>query len=221
MPTGSAAPYSRRRGGCLGILRQRAGSVSVLLDMPIDAGDRDGRGLAQDARDETTRFERLLLPHLNAAYNLARWLVHGDDAAQDVVQEACLRALRFFRGFHGDDARPWFLTIVRHAAYDRLKDDGRGGATESFDEELHADDRADAPPEAALIRAADSRELRRGLEALAAPFRETIVLRELEGLSYSEIATVTGVPIGTVMSRLSRARALLKLWCREHIRREI
>ena len=180
------------------------------MEMPIDVDQRDERGRPQDVRDEKARFERLLVPHLDAAYNLARWLVREDDAAQDIVQEACLRALRFFRGFHGEDARPWFLTIVRHAAYDRLKDDGRGGCDRTFDEELHADDRAGAAPEAALIRAADSARPSPRHRGAAAPSRETIVLRELEGLSYAEIATVTSVPIGTVMSRLSRARAQLK-----------
>jgi RNA polymerase sigma factor (sigma-70 family) len=159
--------------------------------------------------DERRRFEQAVLPHLDAAYNLARWLTRDGHAAEDVVQQAFLRAGKFFASFRGGDGRPWLLAVVRRASFDWLRD-RRAWAAAPLDETAH--DRADeAPgPEHQAIRDADHERLRREIEDLPPEFREAIVLRELEGLSYQEVAEVTGVPVGTVMSRLSRARKRLQ-----------
>ncbi|MDB5309017.1 MAG: polymerase subunit sigma [Gemmataceae bacterium] len=159
--------------------------------------------------DERGRFEHATLPHLDAAYNLARWLTRDDHAAEDVVQEAYFRAAKFFAGFRGGDGRTWLLAVVRRAAYDWLAK-RRAWAAASFDEAVH--DRGDdaSNPESLVIRKADQQLLRQALEELSPEFREVTVLRELEGLSYQQIAAVVGVPVGTVMSRLSRARKQLR-----------
>jgi RNA polymerase sigma-70 factor (ECF subfamily) len=167
---------------------------------------------------ERERFERLMLPHLDAAYGLARWLTRNDELAEDAVQEAYLRALRFFGSLRGDDARPWLLRIVRNACYELLQREPAAGTTEDFDEELHGAEVAAAGavivlpvnPEAAAIARADRELVRECLAALPRDFREALVLREIEGCSYKEIADIVGAPIGTVMSRLSRARRLLQ-----------
>ncbi len=155
-------------------------------------------------------FEQALLPHLDAAYNLARWLTRDEDAAQDVVQEAYLRALRFFGGFQGGDGRPWLLAIVRNTCHDWLRRRGTSDETTPFDEEIHSGDAPRETPESLLIERASREALERALAALPVAWREVIVLRELEGLSYRQIAEVAGVPVGTVMSRLARARARLQ-----------
>src|SRR4051794_4614505 len=150
-------------------------------------------------------FTEEVLPHLDSAYNLARWLVRNADDADDIVQEAYLRAFRYFDGFHGGDARAWLLKIVRNTAYQWLrKNRSRQPATE-FDEEIHSEPGA-SDPEVLLLQEADSRLVAEAISALPDRFREVLVLRELEGLSYKEIADVVGLPIGTVMSSLSRAR---------------
>jgi len=152
------------------------------------------------------------LPHLNSAFNLARWLVRDDHDAQDIVQEAYLRGLRYFDSFQGDDARPWLLGIVRNTCYTWLRARGQMPETVEFDDDRDSVG-ADAPsgdPEALLMRKQEVGRINCALEGLSTVFREAIVLRELEGLSYTEIAAVTDVPIGTVMSRLSRARTLLR-----------
>ena len=153
-------------------------------------------------------FESAVLPHLDAAYNLARWLVRDDQDAQDVVQDATLKALRFFGGFRGGDPRAWLLTIVRNASYTWL---GKKRPEElvALDEDVHDAQHAPPTPEAEALRRASGRSLARALESLPVVLREAIVLRELEGLSYAEIATVAEIPVGTVMSRLSRARRRL------------
>ena len=159
------------------------------------------------------RFERLALPHLDAAYNLARWLTRNDHDAQDVVQDACLRALRYFETFRGEQARPWLLQIVRHTAYSWLRQNRTGdvvvsdGADEPWPEV--AAPSADEPMAVAL-RNADRALVNRAIAALPIPFREVLVLRELEDLSYKEIARIADIPVGTVMSRLSRARSLMQ-----------
>lgn len=164
--------------------------------------------------DTAYRFESIVLPHLDAAYNFARWLVRNDAAAQDIVQESCLRALKGLERFRGGNARAWLLTIVRHESYDWLK--GQGRPMVSLDDEDHlsvADNLALAhhdTPEAALGKIQDSSALNAALEDLPEGYREVLILKELEEMSYKEIADVTGVPLGTVMSRLSRGRALLK-----------
>ncbi len=160
--------------------------------------------------EKCRRFERLIVPHLDAAYDLARWLTRDAAAAEEVVQEACLRAYRFFDSFRGEEGRAWLLAIVRNASFSMLGREPPAARFETFDEVVHggafepmpsAEDAALARESAALVREA--------LAALPLEFRETVVLRELHGLSYREIAAVTGAPIGTVMSRLSRGRLLL------------
>jgi RNA polymerase sigma factor (sigma-70 family) len=155
-------------------------------------------------------FEQAVLPHLNAAYNLARWLTRNDHDAEDVVQDAYVRALRFFGGFRGDDARAWLLAIVRNTCYDFLRSQRPHELTDAFDEEVHTVVDENQSPEVMLLRRADQVMVRRALESLPLPWREVIVLRELEGLSYKQIADATGIKIGTVMSRLARARARLQ-----------
>jgi RNA polymerase sigma-70 factor (ECF subfamily) len=157
-----------------------------------------------------SRFEQVVLPHLNAAYNLARWLTRNEHDAGDVVQEACLRALRFFGGFHGGDGRVWLLAIVRNTGYDWLRRHRPADAPVSFDEDLHGAVDREETPEGLLLKRADRLRLREALEALPLPWREVLILRELEGLSYKEIADVAGIQMGTVMSRLARARARLQ-----------
>ena len=154
--------------------------------------------------------EQALLPHLDAAYNLARWLTRDNQDAEDVVQEACVRAIRFFGSFRGGDGRAWLLAIVRNACYDWLRRRGAPDATTPFDEEIHSIEQPSETPEALLLQRADRKTLERALAALPVGWREVVVLRELEGLSYRQIADIVGVPVGTVMSRLARARARLQ-----------
>ena len=157
--------------------------------------------------NELARFEAAMLPHLDAANNLARYLLRDASAAADAVQDAYLRALRHFGGWRGADARAWLLTIVRNVC--RSTRTG-GDAAVEFDEAVHSGDVANENPAAELDRRVARETLEQALDRLPAEFREVIVLRELEGLSYKEIADVTGVPVGTVMSRLSRARERLR-----------
>ena len=169
-----------------------------------------GQGKGLDVLDlqDRARFEQLVLPHLDAAFNLARWLLRSRADAEDVAQEAMLRAFRFFRGFNGGDARAWLLQIVRNTCFTWLEKNRSVELMDEFDEELHQ--QPSATPEALAI-AGDNRErLARALETLPPRFREVLVLRELEGCSYKEIAVITSVPIGTVMSALARARQRLQ-----------
>jgi RNA polymerase sigma-70 factor (ECF subfamily) len=151
-----------------------------------------------------------LLPHLGAAYNLARWLTRDAHDADDVVQEAYLRAYRFFDSFHGGDGRAWLLKIVRNTCYTWLDRNRPREPMAAFDETRHSEGVTTAGPEAGLVAGEDRELLRQALAELPEEYREAIVLRELEGLSYREIAAVTGAPIGTVMSRLARARERLQ-----------
>lgn len=157
---------------------------------------------------QSALIEQALLPHLDAAYNLARWLTGNDHDAQDVVQEAYLRACQFFGGFRGTDGRAWLLTIVRNTCYTWLQRNRPRHSSVPFDEEQHGIPE-ETPPDP-LEQAEDRSALRRALEALPPEFREVVVLRELEGLSYREIASVAGIAVGTVMSRLARARERLQ-----------
>jgi RNA polymerase sigma-70 factor (ECF subfamily) len=158
-----------------------------------------------------TRFEELVLPHLDAAYNLARWLTRDVNDAEDVVQDACVRALKYVGSLKGDDARAWFLTIVRHAFYDWCK---RNRPAEIARDDGTAIDMAVDPlavdPEQALLRNAEGKALVDAVGALPLAYREVLILRELEELSYKEIARIADIPVGTVMSRLARARGLLQ-----------
>ena len=159
---------------------------------------------------QAARFEDVMLPHLDAAYNLARWLTRNEHDAEDVVQEAFLRAFKFFGDFYGTDGRTWLLAIVRNTCFTWLRKNRAGELAAPFDEEIHSGEAAGENPEEALLEKVDRRHLQEALEELPAEFREAIVLRELEGMSYKEIADVAGVPVGTVMSRLARGRDRLK-----------
>ncbi len=162
------------------------------------------------ANTRPAEFEQVILPHLDAAFNLARWLTRSDQDAEDVVQEACLRAFKFFDGFRGGDSRAWLLMIVRNTCYTWLRQNRKMNLVEFEDTEiLDGECRCQDPAE--LVQLSVDREvLKQALEELPVEFREVIVLRELEALSYKEIAYIAHLPIGTVMSRLARARRLLE-----------
>ena len=164
------------------------------------------------SRDDARKFHESLLAWLDDAYNLARWLMRDEHAAQDAVQEAFLRAIRFAGGFRGGDRRAWLLAIVRNVCYSQLARSRASASTVMFDEELHPGPAgADTDPAAVVINRDDRLALVRALEALAPEYREAIVMREMHGFSYKEIADAVEVPIGTVMSRLARARDRLRL----------
>ena len=168
--------------------------------------------MAEEARgtDDPGRFEQVVLPHLNAAYNLARWLVRNRHDAEDIVQEAYLRAFKFWGGYQGGDARAWLLKIVRNTSYSFLERKRPADQGEEFDEKIHVSESAEPDAETALLQSSEKQMLRDALERLPVNFREALILRELEGLSYKEIAEVMEVPIGTVMSSLARGRAQLR-----------
>jgi len=156
------------------------------------------------------QFERLALPHLDAAYNLARWLTRNDSDADDVVQDAYLRAYKYFASFRGENFRAWLLAVVRRAAYDWMHRNRPAEVVSNADMDLDAvASEADDSPETALLRKADQTMVNEMIAALPPQFREVVVLRELQELSYKEIAEIADVPVGTVMSRLARARAML------------
>jgi RNA polymerase sigma-70 factor (ECF subfamily) len=173
-------------------------------------------GAYLDEKDKTREFEAIALPHLDAAYNLARWLTRNDQNADDLVQNAFLRAFRFFDGFRGDDARAWLLTIVRNTYFSSLRNERHEHV--EFDEATHGQDggqvdgfsrvTANDPEHAAVVRDTQ-REVNNALDRLPPVFREVIVLKEMNDMSYKEIAEIAGVPLGTVMSRLARARKML------------
>ena len=158
-------------------------------------------------KNKTVNFEETILPHLDAAYNLARWLTRDGTDADDVVQEAFLRAFKFFDGFHGGNARAWILKIVRNTCHSWLQKNRGHEIAIEFDEDLHSVEGRDT--EVVLLENIDSQILRGLLEELPLEFREIIILRELEGMSYKEIASIADLPLGTVMSRLTRARRRL------------
>ena len=158
--------------------------------------------------EDRARFEQSVLPHLDAAFNLAAWILSSRTDAEDVTQEAMLRAYRFFLGFYGGDVRAWLLQIVRNTCYTWLEKNRRMKMTDQFDEELHI--QSSATPESIAIAGDDRERLKQALETLPPRFREILVLRELEGCSYKEIAAITSIPMGTVMSSLSRARRQLQ-----------
>lgn len=162
---------------------------------------------------ELERFSAMVLPHLDAAYNMARWLTRNDQDAQDVVQEALLRALRYFASFRGDRVRPWLLQIVHHTTWSWLQ---KNRPTEQVpwhdddDEPAQAQAPEELQPPALLARKMDREQINRALASLPAVYREVLVLRELEDLAYKDIARIADIPVGTVMSRLARARRLLR-----------
>jgi RNA polymerase sigma-70 factor (ECF subfamily) len=156
-------------------------------------------------------FQERVVPHLDAAYNLARWLARDAHDAEDVVQDACVRALRYIKSLKGTDARAWFLTIVRNSFYDWIARNRPSEVVHDGDEIIDKVEDPGAPdPQQAAIRNAELRDLSSAVAALPLQFREVLILRELEGLSYKQIARVADIPIGTVMSRLARARGLLQ-----------
>src|SRR6266498_899555 len=166
----------------------------------------------QDATQEheLASFEETMLPHMDAAHNLAKWLLRNEEDAQDVVQEAYLRAFKSFGGFHGSNGRAWLLTIVRNTSYTLLKKNRAIDLTTTFDEEIHATGHDSVSPETILERSEDAALIREAMDELPAEFREILTLRHQEGLSYKEIADIAQIPPGTVMSRLARARAKLR-----------
>ena len=155
-------------------------------------------------------FEALMLPQLDAAHNLAKWLLRNEQDAQDVVQEAFLRAFKSFSGFHGSNGRAWLLTIVRNTSYSFLKKNRAVDLTTAFDEEIHAIDHESVSPAAILEHSEDAELITKAVDELPAEFREILILRHQEGLSYKEIGEIVKIPPGTIMSRLARARAKLK-----------
>jgi RNA polymerase sigma-70 factor (ECF subfamily) len=150
------------------------------------------------------------MPHLGAAYNLARWLTRNEHDAEDVVQEAYMRAFKFFSGFRGGDSRAWLLTIVRNTCYTWLQQNRSREFATGLDHESYTAESEAPDPEANLLRNVDTEMLKRAIDELPVEFREAIVLRELEEMSYKEIADISGVPLGTVMSRLARGRKRLQ-----------
>ena len=168
-----------------------------------------GRSLLRN-HEQNARYDAVVTPHLPAGYNLARWLTRSEQDAEDVLQEACLRAFKFCGDFQGDDGRPWFLTIVRNSCYTWLRQNRRHELDASFDPELHDISDESCNPELVLLRGVDVQLVREAMENLPLEFREVVVLREIEGLSYKEIGRVADLPVGTVMSRLARARRRLQ-----------
>jgi RNA polymerase sigma-70 factor (ECF subfamily) len=160
-------------------------------------------------------FEDRILVHLDAAYNLARWITRDAAMAKDAVQDGCLRAFRAFDQMHGPNARAWFLAVIRNTCMDLLRQQQSHGMDEAYDEDLHGGGPAgegigSITPEEIAVRASDARWLHACIDALPREYREVIVLRELEELSYKEISAIVDIPIGTVMSRLARGRDLLQ-----------
>ena len=172
-------------------------------------------------QNKLASFEEAVLPHLDAAYNLARWLTRNDADADDVVQEAYLRAFKFFGGFHGADGRPWLLGIVRNTCYTWMQQNRSPELSRPFDDELNGIESKDLDPEALLLQSADTQMVRQALEELPVEFREVLVLRELEEMSYKEIASIAELPLGTVMSRLARGRKRLQQVLTNHMHAEV
>ena len=190
------------------VLNRDNGSVDGRISSRPETRDRAYKSEI-DERKKLKRFEEIILPHLNAAYNLARWLTRNEDDAQDVVQEAYLRAFRFFDGYKGGDGKSWLLAVVRNTCFTWLRHEQREMTSEPFDEMAHSSNRQELNQEERLVDADKMTALRNCIEMLPLDFREVLVMRELEEMSYREISVVTCLPIGTVMSRLSRARKRL------------
>ena len=163
------------------------------------------------ASPENARFSSVILPHLDAAYNLARWLCGNDQDARDIAQEAAFRALRSFDTYRGGDAKSWLLTITRNTAFNWLRRSNRFVELQEESLEVQNVVTSDASPDRAMIREAETAAVNQAIEALPPEYREVIVMREMEGMSYREISQITGSPLGTVMSRLSRGRERLKI----------
>jgi RNA polymerase sigma-70 factor (ECF subfamily) len=193
------------------------------------------RMLRLGKEDLNSRFEFLVLPHLDAAYNLARWLLRDEQDAKDVAQEALLRAFRFFDQFRGMDARPWLLKIVRNTSFTWLQQKRAKNAVSLDDDNeadhnqihgaaatsSHAPESISADPEELMLAKVDRQIMNAAIERLPVKFKEVLLLREFEDLSYKEIAMIAEVPVGTVMSRLGRARALLTKHLQEELRTKV
>jgi len=171
-------------------------------------------------REDLLSFEAVMLPHLDAAHNLARWLLRNEQDAQDVVQEAFLRAFKSFGGFHGSNGRAWLLTIVRNTSYTLLKKNRVADLTTTFDEEIHTAGHESVSPATILEHSENAELIKEAMDELPAEFREILALRHQEGLSYKEIADIAQIPPGTVMSRLARARAKLREYLAARIGKE-
>jgi RNA polymerase sigma-70 factor (ECF subfamily) len=170
--------------------------------------------------NELASFEETMLPHMDAAHNLAKWLLRNEEDAQDVVQEAYLRAFKSFGGFHGSNGRAWLLTIVRNTSYTLLKKNRAVDLTTTFDEEIHASGHESVSPATILEHSEDAELIKEAMNELPAEFREILALRHQEGLSYKEISDIAQIPPGTVMSRLARARAKLREYLAARIGKE-
>jgi RNA polymerase sigma-70 factor, ECF subfamily len=171
-------------------------------------------------QSKVVRFEEIALPHLGAAYNLARWLVHNQQDAEDIVQEAYLRAFKFFSGYYGGDSRAWLLTIVRNTCYSWLQKNRLLRLADPIEDKIHEVGLDFADPEMLFLKDAESQIVRAALQELPVEFREIVIMREMEGLSYKEIANIVDVPIGTVMSRLARGRKRLQALLANYVRKE-
>jgi len=163
-----------------------------------------------EGQNNLALFEQAVMPHMDAAYNLARWLTRNDHDAEDLAQEAYLRAFKALDGLRGGDGRTWLLTIVRNTCYTWLRQNRWRDLTTEFDEEMHSEESVGSDPEMILFQGADQQLIQQAVEELPIEFREVLILREIEGMSYKEIAVVAGIPAGTVMSRLARARKYLQ-----------
>jgi RNA polymerase sigma factor (sigma-70 family) len=183
----------------------------AVLYMPLPT--REGsQGAAASETSEQTKlalFEQIIVPHLTAAYNLAVWLTRNSHDAEDVVQEAYLRAFRFFDGFHGGDGKAWLLAVVRNTCHTWLRREKGSKTMVMFDEQMHCADLDNTNPEGMLLEKVNVGSLRECLNALPLEYREVMILREMEEMSYRDIADLIKIPVGTVMSRLSRARKRL------------
>src|SRR3989454_10316460 len=200
-----------------GVWAEDLGSRAKVVKFAVFQRDEE-QGAAQE--HELASFEAIMLPHMDAAHNLARWLLRNEQDGQDVVQEAYLRAFKSFGGFHGSNGRAWLLTIVRNTSYTLLKKNRAVDLTTAFDEEIHASGHESVSPATILEQSEDAEVVREAMEELPVEFREILTLRHLEGLSYKEIADIAQLAPGTVMSRLARARARLKQGLAARINRE-
>lgn len=193
---------------------QNVAAVTLISGISgIKRRDRESKDYVErptEFRDKVARFESLVLPHLDAAYNLARWMARNASDGEDVAQEAMLRAFRFFDTFRGEDARVWLLTIVRNTYLTWIRRELPRQKSDEFDERMHTDLEFALTPESEALRQATAEQVRHAIESLPAEYKEVILMRELEQLSYKEIAAITKTPLGTVMSRLSRARSMLR-----------
>ena len=215
-----AAPW-RSLWGLSAAMPAKAGGA-VLSVPPVIPANRRASLFGRFRKGDGAGFDAVVLVHLDAAYSLARYLARDGETAEDIVQTAVLKAHRAFAGFRGGDAKAWLLTIVRREFIDwsNARRAGRAVFAETDGEAEAAVASPEATPEQALLRQDEVGAIRRAIEALPEPFREAIVLRELEELSYAEVAAITGVPMGTVMSRLARGREMLARGLSEHFARE-